>query len=274
MKLSQSLRHIQASLVPIAGEFSLPESERILEYLLDLSRSDLYLSGREELPEDIAGKIDGIVARRVTGEPLAYILGSAYFFDREIRVGPAVLIPRPDTETLVEIILRHEANTPRRFLEFGTGSGCISAVLAGRNPQWIGVAVDISLPALRVAQKNCGPSIFFACCDHFPALKNENFDFIVANPPYIPAGVIPSLDRSVRDFEPIGALDGGEDGLDFFRSIADSARTLLLPNGRVYCEIGFDQGDAVSTIMMEREWRNIRVSKDLGGRDRVVSCMK
>jgi release factor glutamine methyltransferase len=270
MKLSQALRDLRASLVRVAGECSLPESERIATFLLGISRSELYLCGDTELSPGLLRSIADVVNRRLTGEPLPYILGSAYFFDQEIAVTRDVLIPRPDTETLIEAVLAGERPEPLRFLDFGTGSGCITAVLAGRNRRWRAVALDASLPALRIARRNCGGGVGFICGRGTAAIRESGFDFIVANPPYIPTPVIPTLDRSVRDFEPAIALDGGADGLAFYRCLADAAGTLLKPGGRIYLEIGYDQGEAVAGILTARGGENIRIVKDLGGRDRVV----
>ncbi len=277
MHLSQALNNVRASLSPVAGEFALPESERIFEFLLGASRSDLYLNRHEELSGELMEKIGRIVARRLTDEPLAYILGSAWFFDREIAVTPDVLIPRPDTETLIETVLKNERAGPCRFLDFGTGSGCLSAVLAGRNPCWKGVALDVSFHALKIARKNCGGGIDLLCCNRFSALRNplkSPFGFIVGNPPYIPSATVPTLERSVRAYEPVAALDGGPDGLDFYRFLADSGTALLRPGGNLYCEIGYDQGETVKGIMTTRGWSDVRIIKDLGGRDRVIQGKK
>ncbi len=269
MNRSETLTRLQHALSPTAGEFALPEAERILTFLLGISRSDLYLSGKDELPGQLSAKIEGIVARRLKDEPLPYILGSAYFFDREIAVTSDVLIPRPDTETLVETVLLNETSEPLRFIDFGTGSGCISAVLTG-NRNWRAVAVDASLPALKVARINCGSGVDLICANHFAALKNGRFDFLVSNPPYIPSATIAGLDRSVREFEPWSALDGGVEGMDFYRYFAECAGKILKPGGRIYCEIGYDQGERVTEVLEAGGWKEIRIVKDLGGRDRVV----
>ena len=187
-----------------------------------------------------------------------------------------VLIPRPDTEVLVEEVLGHEPLSPRRFFDCCTGSGCIAATLTEERESWHGVAADLSPAALCIAAKNCGPRVVLVCCDRLSALGGSGasgFDFIVANPPYIPAAVLPILDPSVRDFEPIMALDGGEDGLAFYRYLAEYAPKILKRGGRLYAEIGYDQGPAVEAILRDREWKAIHITKDLGGRDRVVRAM-
>ncbi len=142
MTIHQTLQSIQKRLAPVSGEFALPEAERILEFLCKCSRSELYLSIKKELSHEIIQKIEALVNRRLTDEPLAYILGSVYFYNREFIVTPDVLIPRPDTEILVEEVLENEAACACRFLEMGTGAGCITAVLTEQNPFWKAVATD------------------------------------------------------------------------------------------------------------------------------------
>lgn len=278
MAAIQTLRLIQKRLAPAAGEFALSEAERILEFLLNCSRSEVYLSSRKELPRELSEKIEEIIGRRLKADtPLAYILGSAYFYNREFIVTPDVLIPRPDTEILIDEVLKNEAPGACRFLDMGTGSGCIAAVLAGQNPSWKAVATDFSFPALKIARRNCPENILFLCCDRLSAIKNncrQGFDFIVSNPPYIRSSALPALEKSVRDFEPISALTGGPDGLDFFRYLAKEAPPLLLQGGRIYCEIGYDQGEDVPEVFSSSGWKDISVTNDLGKRPRVVRAIK
>jgi release factor glutamine methyltransferase len=277
MTTLQSLQSIQKELQPVSGEFALPEAERILTFLLNCSRSELYLPQGKELPPGIAKKTQTVVKRRLKDEPLAHILGSAYFYNREFIVTPDVLIPRPDTEILVEEIYKSEPRSARRFLDFSTGSGCIAAVLTEKNSCWKAVATDISIPALKIARRNCPKNIPFLCCDRLSAIKNgkeQRFDFIVSNPPYIKSRVVPTLDKSVRGFEPLRALDGGPDGLDFYRYLSTEAPPLLMERGRIYCEIGYDQGNDVPEIFSLFGWKNISVTNDLGKRPRVLRAIK
>lgn len=277
MTILHSLRFIQKKLQPVSGEFALPEAERILTFLLNCSRSELYLAQGKKLPVETAKKIHAVIKRRIKDEPLAYILGGTYFYNREFTVTPDVLIPRPDTEILIEEVLANEPPAARRFLDFGTGSGCIAAVLTEKNSCWKAVATDSSFPALKIARRNCPKDIPFLCCDRLSAIKNnrrQRFDFIVSNPPYIRSSVVPALDKSVRGFEPLQALDGGPDGLDFFRYLAKTAPPLLAECGRIYCEIGYDQGDDVPEIFSLYGWKSISLTNDLGKKQRVLRAIK
>jgi release factor glutamine methyltransferase len=275
MTLTQAFRDIQKRLTPVAGDCALPEAERILTFLLNCSRAELYLSKPKELPAGTKGKILAVVQRRLKHEPLAHILGSAYFYDREFVVTPDVIIPRPDTEILVEEVLKNEKAQSCRFLDMGTGSGCIAAILTEHNPGWKAVASDVSYAALKIAKKNCPESVKLLCCDRLSSVKNRaRFDFIVTNPPYIKTPVLATLEKSVRSFEPFRALDGGPDGLDFYRFFADDAKPLLRDGGRIYCEIGFDQGDDVPAVFENSGWKNISATNDLGNRPRVLRAVK
>jgi release factor glutamine methyltransferase len=273
MNITQTLRFIQEKIAAVSGEFALPEAERILTFLFECSRSELYLSLQKKLPAVMTGLIQAIADRRAHDEPLAYILGSAYFYNREFIVTPDVLIPRPDTEILVEEVLKNEKNGACRFLDLGTGSGCIAAVLTGQNPGWKALANDISSAALHVAGKNCPENVLRVCCDRLSAIKTR-FDFIVSNPPYIKSTVLPTLDKSVRGFEPLAALDGGPDGLEFYRYLADASAPLLKERGRIYCEIGFDQGNDAPAIFEKSGWCCVKVVKDNAGHPRVVRAIK
>lgn len=277
MTIHQALQSLQKQLAPVSGEFALSEAERILEFLLGCSRPELYFSIKKELSPEIIRKIETPVNRRLTDEPLAYVLGSAYFYNKEFIVTPDVLIPRPDTEILLEEILKHEVSGTCRFLDMGTGSGCIAAILTEENPAWKATASDISFAALKIAHRNCRKPVPLLCCDRLSAIKAgalPRFDFIVANPPYIASQVVLSLEKSVRAFEPLSALDGGNDGLGFFRYLAAAAPPLLKQGGRIYCEIGYDQGDAVSAIFSLFKWTAVSVRKDMGNRPRVLRAVK
>jgi release factor glutamine methyltransferase len=148
-------------------------------------------------------------------------------------------------------------------------------VLAAERKRWKAVAADISPAALAVARENCPAAIALLRADRFSAFKKPAaFDFIVTNPPYIPSAVCAGLPRSVRCFEPVGALDGGADGLDFYRYLAAAAPPLLGTGGRIYCEIGFDQGASAPRLFAGRGWRDVSVTNDLGGRPRVVRAVR
>lgn len=273
MTIGESLAYIQNALASSAGEFAIPQAEEILCTLTGLSRSNLYLSSKKQLSDTTEEQIRSIVTRRLSEEPLAYILKSAYFYNREFFVSPSVLIPRPDTETLVEEVLKRESPTARMFLDVGTGSGIIACILTEQRP-WKGIALDLSLGALKVAKKNRRSDIALICSDLFSALKPAHqFDFIVSNPPYIADQSVQELDYGVKAFEPLLALHGGGDGLNFYRQFALHAADYIKKNGYIYCEIGYDQEDVCRKIFETCGWRTVTVTYDLGHNPRVITAM-
>ena len=204
-------------------------------------------------------------------KPLAYVENEAYFYDKEFFIDENVLIPRFDTERLVENILKNENSDEKFVLELGTGSGIICEILQKHRPNWKIISVDISEKALNVAKKNCDKKIILINSDKFSAISAEKqFDIIVSNPPYIETEIIKTLDESVKDFEPMLALDGGESGLEFYEYLAENAKHYLKNGGRLYCEIGFNQGESVPEIFAKNGLVNIRKIKDYGQNWRVV----
>jgi release factor glutamine methyltransferase len=273
--LKTILINLEESLKPVSGSCSLHEAEIIMQHLLHCSRSQLYSTlAFSEIDDEKRSAIDGIIKRRRTDEPLAYILGTKYFFSKEIFVDRNVLIPRPETEVLVEVVLKNETADFCVFADIGTGSGAIAAVLLAERSSWIAVATDLSRAALRVARRNTPERIRFVCCDMLTAFgtRGARFDFIVCNPPYISAAEMQALDNSVINFEPHTALCGGADGLNFYKTLSTDLKKVLKPGGRMYCEIGFDQGDSVRELFPSENWSAVTVSKDLAGRPRVVSA--
>lgn len=226
-----------------------------------------------------------MIEKRSRKIPLQHILGSQEFMGLSFRVSPAVLIPRQDTETLVEQVLSEfpdcQKNQNLRLLDLCTGSGCIAISLGLKGRFGRVTAADLSFEALAVARENAerlqadrrkSETVFTFCQgDLFSALPEEScFDVIVSNPPYIPRKVIETLEPEVRDYEPMMALDGDEDGLCFYRRIAAEAGAFLSPGGRIYLEIGHDQGPAVKDLLEVHGFENVCVIKDLPGKDRVV----
>ncbi|MGL5434920.1 MAG: peptide chain release factor N(5)-glutamine methyltransferase [Lachnospiraceae bacterium] len=224
-----------------------------------------------------------MVAKRCRRYPLQQIVGNQEFMGLSFLVNKHVLIPRQDTETLVELVLEEQKNPDLRVLDLCTGSGCIAISLAVKGRYRSVTASDVSEEALRVATHNrdrlCGddPEIQVRLLqgDLFQVLESDDdtdglFDIITANPPYIPTAVIRTLEPEVRDFEPVIALDGTEDGLYYYRILAREAKAYLNVNGNIYMEIGYDQGEAVSSLFREQGYHNVRVIKDLQHNDRVV----
>ncbi|HEY1685094.1 MAG TPA: peptide chain release factor N(5)-glutamine methyltransferase [Tepidisphaeraceae bacterium] len=261
-------------------------AELLLAHVLQVPRIKLYTDYDRVLSEKELIQFRELVKRAGEQEPIAYLTGTAHFFNLEFAVTPDVLIPRPETETLVEHILqlaRHETGlSSPRILDLCTGSGCIAAALAQNLKTAVVIATDISEKALAVAKQNLqklqlDQRVTLAQGDLFSALDNlpdaRNFDLIVSNPPYIPAADIEKLDKSVRDFEPRLALDGGLDGLSSHRRILSEAPKYLAPGGRIYLEIAYDQGPAVLEIARQYpEFESPKILKDLGPRDRILTA--
>jgi len=252
--------------------------------------------GREEIyrrPERILNEVEktvsrDFVGRRVRREPVAHILGHREFWSLDFKITPDVLIPRPETETLIEILLKlqaklnAEASTGqvRRLLDIGTGSGIIAVVAAREITDCQVTATDLSADALVVARENAdthdvSDQINFIQGDLFAEVPETLYDFIVSNPPYIETKRLPDLMPDVRNFEPTAALDGGVDGLDFYRRIISKASDYLKEGGGLVFEIGETQAEAVSRLLCaEDKYETVNVTKDYSGYDRVVSARK
>lgn len=213
------------------------------------------------------------VRRAESGEPLAYICGLVGFWTLTLRVTPDVLIPRPDTETLVELALAAEDDAPRRVLDLGTGSGAIALALAAERPQWYITATDLSNAAIAVAQDNANRLALPITLHQgawFDAIEAEQqFDLIVSNPPYV-LDTDPDLDDTVRAHEPHAALFSGTDGLGDIRKIVDGAPPHLAPNGWLAIEHGHRQGDAVAHLLTAQGFSAVATVKDLAGQPRVT----
>jgi release factor glutamine methyltransferase len=218
---------------------------------------------------------DAFIARREKREPVAYILGRKEFWSLEFEVTPAVLIPRPDSETIVETALKELKQTPpRRILDLGTGSGCLLISLLMEFPDAAGVGLDISPDALAVAERNAarlgvaGRAAFVR--GDFGELPDDRFDLVVANPPYIADAAMATLDLDVRGHEPHLALRGGPMGLDAIERIARSLFDALTPDGLALIEIGRDQGSSGTKTLRNEGLDVLRIAKDLAGNDRVL----
>ena len=246
----------------------------LLEQVCRIDRSFYYLHMEEDLAEEQLSEYKIALKKRAEHVPLQYIIGETEFMGLKFKVNSNVLIPRQDTETLVEEALKVVA-PGMHVLDLCTGSGCIIVSILYNVPQAEGTATDISKQALLVAKENAkqnGVQVNFERSDLFDAVTGV-FDVIVSNPPYIPSGEVPKLMPEVRSFEPMEALDGREDGLYFYRKIVASCPEYLKPGGRILFEIGYDQGRAVSGLLEEAGFQEIRIVKDLAGNDRVVCGM-
>ena len=261
-------------------------AEVLLGGALGCSRLDLYLQHAKPLEDAELQRFKQLLLRRARREPLAYITGFREFWSLEFKVTPAVLIPRPETECLVESVLgiidRFTGEAPRRILELGTGSGAVAVALAKERPRHFYVATDRSPAALEMAVENArrhdvAERIKFVCADWFSAFAAgaKRFDLIAANPPYIPSGELARLAPEIFEHEPLQALDGAEDGLACIRQIVAAAPALLNAGGRLLIEIGHDQRDALLRLTeASGGYTQTTFCKDLGGHDRVAVLHK
>lgn len=243
----------------------------LLQMVCKIERSYYYVHGEEDITQDAQKEYEIAVQKRAEHIPLQYIIGEQEFMGLRFKVNSNVLIPRQDTETLVEQVLKI-VKPGMKVLDLCTGSGCVLISVLKNAPELTGMGSDISKTALLVAKENAKLHEVDAEWVRSDLSDNitETFDVIMANPPYIPTGEILSLMPEVRDFEPENALDGGADGLDFYRKIAGQVKDYLNPGGYVYMEIGYDQGEAVSELMRNAGFTEVEVIKDLARNDRVV----
>jgi len=250
------------------------EAELLLCSVLGCERIRLIAHAEETIDSSNARSANALFARRRAGEPVPYIMGWREFYSVALRVTPDVLIPRPESERLVELALeRLPIDTPGRMLELGTGSGAIAIALASERPGLAIVATDVSEAALAVARRNAqehGAEIEFVLSDWFDALGPEQFDLIVSNPPYVAAGDA-HLERGDVRFEPRLALVGGEDGLACIREIAERAQSRLRPGGGLLMEHGYDQGDRCVELLSALGYAEVADFHDLAGWPRVCA---
>lgn len=256
----------------------------IMEDIYKCSRSWLIIHKRDEIGEEQKKKFEAMAERLMKHEPVSYVLGNRHFYGLCFEVNENVLIPRQDTEHLVEAALEfirkraEETGQKVRILDLCTGSGCIGITVKyymDREgiPGEI-VCSDISEEALRVAEKNAvnnGIKAEFLQSDLFAGVEGS-FDLILSNPPYIPKVQMEELDAKVSEYEPHLALYGGVDGLDFYRRIVSDSGDFIKNGGALYMEIGFDQGESVPALLIDKGFVNIEVLKDYSGHDRVVKA--
>ena len=250
----------------------------LLEYVTGKSRAYYFAYGEESVTESVAERYLELISRRAGHIPLQHLTHQAFFMGHEFYVDKNVLVPRQDTETLVERVLEENRDKNSAILDVCTGSGCIAISLVKLGEYRSVTALDISKEALKVAEANreriLGEEkerLRLIKSDMFEGLEPKaQFDVIVSNPPYIPSEVIRGLEPEVRDHEPLGALDGKEDGLYFYRILAEQCGDFLNQGGSVYFETGHDQGAAVKTLLESHGFQDTKVIKDLAGMDRVV----
>lgn len=243
----------------------------LMEYSFPTDRVSFLMNGDEPSTAEQTDRYQNLIEKRASHIPLQHLTGVQEFMGYSFKVNENVLIPRQDTEILVEEV--QKAAKGKRILDMCTGSGCIIISLQKLGSPERAVGVDISAKALEVARENAlllEAEVTFIESDLFEQVE-ETFDIIVSNPPYIESAEVDKLMPEVRDHEPRLALDGTEDGLWFYRRIIEEADNYLTENGELFFEIGYNQGEAVSRLMRDKGYHDIRVIKDLPGLDRVVA---
>ena len=253
MNISEWLAHAASQLTASGCPDPQIDARWMAEDTLGMSRTELKFESDRAVPAEALTRLDAMLARRCAGEPVQYILGSADFMGLKFEVGPGVLIPRQDTETLVEaaLIALQGAGENPDVLDLCAGSGCIGLSLASLAPHARVTLSDASREALEIAKKNMhalGVKADLRHGDLFAAVGRATFDLIASNPPYIPRGELAELQKEVQ-YEPRLALDGGPDGLDFYRRIAEEAEAHLNPGGSIYLEVGIGQAQSVLELL-------------------------
>jgi release factor glutamine methyltransferase len=269
---------LAAAAARIGGEDARAEAEILLAHALARPRSWLYAHSEDALPQEAARRFAPLLDRRIAGEPVAYLVGRREFWSLDLEVGPATLVPRPETELLVELALAHLApEADARVLDLGTGSGAIALAIASERPRARVTAVDASAPALQVAQRNAVrlglERVRLLRSDWFSAVRDERFDLVLSNPPYL-ASDDPHLREGSLPFEPSLALASGRDGLDALRAICTGAPARLQDGGWLLFEHGLSQGEPARGLLRQNGFAQVQTWRDLEGRERVSGGMR
>ncbi len=270
----QSIRQLLESTVPLlmhCSDSPRLDAETLLITLLEQPRSYLFAHADELLSPLTLTEFADLIERRLLGEPVAYITGHKEFWSLDLRVSSATLVPRPETELLVEIALQQiNVLSATSILDLGTGSGAVALAIASERPECKIIATDISAAALAVARSNAAhfriKNVEFRTGNWTKPVASDKFQVIVSNPPYVEAGdpVLADLHR-----EPLSALASGTDGLDDIRRLADECRAIIEPGGKLLLEHGSTQEESVADILQEHGWQNPRCFRDLAGLPRV-----
>lgn len=272
MNVKKAVQEVRKKLAENNIDTPLLDAQLIVGKAADMTRVQILTYPDKELNENEICKINEMCSERIKRKPMQYILGVCEFMGLNFKVNSHTLIPRGDTEILVERAIEIvKRNNYSSVLDIGTGSGAIAVSVAKYTNAHVS-ALDISEDTLETAIENGinnEVNVNFFTSDLFSKV-NESYDIILSNPPYIESEVIKTLEPDVKDYEPVSALDGGNDGLDFYRRIIDDIGSYLNKNGCVIFEIGYNQGDKVSNLLCEKGFENITVEKDLSGLDRVV----
>lgn len=277
MNTIQYLQQVTSTALADVSDTAKLDTQLLLAHALQKNITYLHTWPETALTAQQMTLFEQLVQRRLTGEPIAYILGMQEFWSLPFAVSPATLIPRPDTEVLVELVLtQHGDNTALRCLDLGTGTGAIALAIASEQPNWHIEAIDYNEDAVELAKKNAAnlslPQVTIYQSDWFSKVKRDTlFDVIVSNPPYIDADDLHLSQGDVR-FEPNSALVAEQNGLSDIISIATKAKQYLTHGGSLYIEHGFEQGEAVRKVFTDLAYIAVVTSKDYGGNDRITSA--
>jgi release factor glutamine methyltransferase len=278
--LAQAWKSASARLAAAGVESPTLDSRLLLEEAAHVRRADILADPYRPLEAEALDRFEGFVQRRARREPVSRILGHKAFWTLTLQVGPGVLAPRPDTETILDLVLG-EFGPGQEFevLDLGVGSGALLLAILSERPRARGLGVDVSDEALATAKRNAAQLGLWERAtlrqgDWTAGLGDESFDLVVANPPYVPTADIDTLAPEVRDHEPRLALDGGPDGLSAYRRLAPEIVRVLRPGGRFAVEIGPSQREAVEALFRDAGADGLAVRSDLGGRERVVAGYK
>lgn len=242
-------------------------AESLLAHHLELKRIELYMHFDRPLTEEELAPFRESLKRAKTGEPLEYILGEIEFFHTKIRVEPGVLIPRQETEILLDFVCKALDGTEKKALDLCTGSGCLAAALKNAKPDLEVTGVDISDEALTVAKQN-SKQVRWLKGDLTAPVREEKFDLVICNPPYITSKDYQKLDCGVRDFEPRIALESGPSGYEFFERLQEELPSILHPGAKVFFEIGTGQGEGMKQLFSREIWEDLHLEPDWAGHDR------
>jgi release factor glutamine methyltransferase len=269
------LQEARRSLFEADIELSALDARLLLQAASEMTHELLIAEPNKVLPAEKISKFKGFIDRRLNHEPVTRILGEREFYGRSFKVSPAVLDPRADTETIIGLTLQLIGLEPKRILDLGTGSGAIAVTLLAERHNWSGISVDLSVEALEIAKANANAlGVAQRLAFHNAAWFNglaEKFDLIISNPPYIPHLEIFELSLEVQNYDPHLALDGGDDGLEAYRAIADGAADHLNSNGLIIMEIGAGQSSDVTQIFEAKGFELTSQKSDLGGHVRALA---
>jgi release factor glutamine methyltransferase len=275
MRVDEALRVAREALSITSNEAAL-DARLLLAHVLNVVPLELVIRPERSIEKKEISSFLSLIDRRKKHEPLAYILGQREFYGRTLQVTRDTLVPRADTEMLIDVVLQRALMPSALFADIGTGSGAIAVTLCAERLLWSGVGVDISAAALLVAQTNALRHDVFERCRFMEgrwaaAFGDSSLDVLVSNPPYIRREEMLCLEPQVREYEPHLALDGGEDGLEAYLALIEQGTRVLKPGGLIAFEVGFDQGQAVVELLQKNSYQNIEIKHDLSGHERVVS---